>query len=80
VPETCKRTIDITVPAAEVERETELVVNSLKEKARIPGFRPGKAPAGMIRARFAAEIREEVLRSLLPKHFEKAAICTRASR
>ncbi len=73
MPETCKRTIDITVPAAEVERETERVVNSLKEKARIPGFRPGKAPAGMIRARFAAEIREEVLRSLLPKHFEKAA-------
>ncbi len=71
--ETCKRTIDVTVPAAEVASETERVVNSLKEKARIPGFRPGKAPASMIRARFAPEIREEVLRSLLPKHFQKAA-------
>lgn len=71
--ETCKRTIDVSVPAAEVASETERVVNSLKEKARIPGFRPGKAPASMIRARFAPEIREEVLRSLLPKHFQKAA-------
>jgi trigger factor len=69
----CKRTLEITVPAAEVEQETERVVNSMRERVRLPGFRPGKAPVSLVRARFAAEIREEVIKSLVPKHFQKQA-------
>lgn len=70
-PSNCKRTLEITVPAAEVEQETARVVNSMRERARLPGFRPGKAPLDLVRARFAADIREEVIKSLLPKHFQK---------
>jgi trigger factor len=73
VPESCKRTIEITVPLADVEQETERVVTSLKDRAKLAGFRPGKAPASMIRSRFAGDIREEVVRGLVPKHFNKAA-------
>ncbi len=40
-------------------------------ECRLPGFRPGKAPLDLVRARFAADIREEVIKSLLPKHFQK---------
>ncbi len=73
MPENCKRTIEITVPAAEVDQETERVVGSLRGRAKLPGFRPGKVPANIIRTRFAGEIREEVVRSLVPKHFHKRA-------
>ena len=73
VPESCKRTIEITVPAAEVQQETERVIGSLKARAKLPGFRPGKAPSSLIRQRYAGDIREEVVRSLVPKHFHKTA-------
>ncbi len=69
----CKRTIEITVPAAEVEQETERAVSSLAARVKLPGFRPGKAPAGLVRSRFAGDIREEVVRNLVPKHFRKHA-------
>ena len=71
--ESCKRTIEITVPAGEVEQETGRVVDSLKARVRLPGFRPGKAPANLIRSRYSDDVREEVIRSLVPKHFHKAA-------
>ena len=40
--------------------------------ARIPGFRPGRAPATLIRRRFEEDIRNEVVQTLLPKYFETA--------
>jgi trigger factor len=69
----CKRTIEISVPAAEVDQETERVVSSLASRVKLPGFRPGKAPASLVRSRFAGDIREEVVRGLVPKHFHKHA-------
>ena len=43
----------------------------MRGKVRLPGFRPGKVPANLIRSRFASEIREDVIKSLVPKHFRK---------
>ena len=40
--------------------------------ARVPGFRPGKAPVPLIRRRFADDIKSEVLQSLVPEQIEKA--------
>jgi len=40
--------------------------------ARVPGFRPGKAPVTLIRRRFAEDIQGEVLQSLVPEYIEKA--------
>jgi trigger factor len=73
VPETCKRTIEISVPAAEVEQEIERAVGAMVRRVKLPGFRPGKVPPSLIRTRFAGEVREEVVRSLVPKHFQKRA-------
>ncbi len=71
--ESCKRTIEISVPAGEVGEEIERAVGSMRNRVKLPGFRPGKVPANIIRARFATEIREDVVRSLVPKHFHKSA-------
>ena len=68
-----KQTLEVTVAAAEVEAEVQRAVTSLREKIRLPGFRPGKVPAELIRRRFAEDVREEVVRKLVGKHFWKRA-------
>lgn len=67
----CKQTIDVSIPVAEVEKETERVLSSFAQRVRLPGFRPGKVPANLVRTRFAAEIREEVVKGLVPRFFQK---------
>jgi trigger factor len=68
-----KQSLDITVATADVEAETERVVDSLRKKVRIPGFRPGKVPAELIRTRYRSDIRQEVLEKLIPRHFFQRA-------
>ena len=48
------------------------MVRDISRVARIPGFRPGKAPATLIRRRFADDIQGEVVQSLVPEYLEKA--------
>lgn len=69
--EGCKHSLDISVPVETVEGETERVVSSYQQKARLPGFRPGKAPAGLVRKQFEGDIRQQVLENLVPKFLEK---------
>ena len=47
--EGCKHEIEVTVPVDEIARETDRVVADIQQKAKLPGFRPGKAPASLIR-------------------------------
>ncbi len=70
--EGCKHSIEVIVPVAEVEKETERAVAAIKEKVRLPGFRPGKAPLAMVKTRFASDIRQEVLEKLVPRSFNAA--------
>jgi trigger factor len=50
----------------------ERVAKEFAKVARVPGFRPGKAPITLIRRRFADDIKGEVLQSLVPERVEKA--------
>jgi trigger factor len=59
----------VEIPLDEVERARERVTNSLRQRVRLPGFRPGKAPVSMIQSRFENDIRNEVLELLLPQAF-----------
>src|SRR5208282_4022663 len=43
-------------------------VTKVQQRAKLPGFRPGKAPVSIIRQQFAGEIRKQVLESLIPKY------------
>jgi trigger factor len=54
---------------ADVETETDRVVESLQKKIRLPGFRPGKVPLDLIRRRYESDVRQEVLEKLVPRHF-----------
>src|SRR3990172_8978608 len=69
---TCRRELELEIPAADVQKAMEKVAREFARVARIPGFRPGKAPVSLIRRRFASDIKGEVLQSLLPEEIEKA--------
>jgi trigger factor len=69
---TCRKELDLEIPAEEVSKATEKVAKELARVARVPGFRPGKAPISLIKRRFADDIKGEVLQTLVPEHVEKA--------
>src|ERR1700689_2270737 len=69
---TCKRELELEIPAENVTKATEKVARDLARVARVPGFRPGKAPVTLIRRRFAEDIQGEGLQSLVPEYIEKA--------
>lgn len=70
--DTCKKELVIEIPVEAVQRESENVTTQYARVARIPGFRPGHAPASLVRNRFKKDIRDEVVQSLLPKFFQNA--------
>src|SRR5580700_9331572 len=69
---TCRRELDLEIPATDVQKAVERVAKEFARVARVPGFRPGKAPVPLIRRRFADDIKSEVLQSLVPEQIEKA--------
>jgi trigger factor len=68
----CTRELVIDVPAEEVAKAYRAVAGNYRKYAKIPGFRAGKVPETIVRRRFGAEIRKEVIDSLLPERFNKA--------
>jgi trigger factor len=68
----CRRELELEIPAENVSKAAEKVARELARVARIPGFRPGKAPVTLIRRRFADDIQGEVVQSLVPEYLEKA--------
>ena len=70
---TCKREIELEIPAENVQKATDKVTRDIARIARIPGFRPGKAPVTLVRRRFADDIEGEVVQSLVPEYLEKVA-------
>jgi len=69
---TCRRELELEIPAEEVQKAVERVAKEFARVARVPGFRPGKAPVTLIRRRFADDIKSEVLQSLVPGQIERA--------
>ncbi len=69
----CKRSVEIEIPLDEVEKAKSEVTETIRGKARLPGFRPGKAPLPIIQTRFASKIRTEVIEKLLPQAFQARA-------
>jgi trigger factor len=66
------RTVEVTIPEDEVSRAMRSAVKRYQKQARIPGFRAGKVPESLVRARFAERIRQEVLEAVMPQHFQRA--------
>ena len=65
-----RRRLSLTVPAELAGRVRERHVRALARKARIKGFRPGKAPPKLVEKQYAQEIEEEVLKDLIREGYE----------
>ena len=69
-----ERRLTVGVPA---ERVDAAVANKLQEAARnvrLPGFRPGKVPMRVMKQRFGAGVRQEVLGEVISQSFQEAVI------
>jgi trigger factor len=66
------RTIEVDAPAEEVTKAFQQVIKRYTKLARIPGFRAGKVPPSLIKSRFAKDVRQEVLESLVSAKFRTA--------
>ncbi len=68
-----KREISVEIPAEEVTRETETLIQKYQKVARLPGFRAGHVPASIIRQRFKEDLKSDVVEALVPRYFRKEA-------
>ena len=68
-----RREISVEVPAIEVQRETDALIQKYQKLARLPGFRKGHAPASIIRQRYSEDIKTEVVESLVPRYIRQEA-------
>jgi len=55
------RQFHVVMPAADIEQKVEARLGELAHSMRLPGFRPGKVPLGLMRKRFGAAVKSEVL-------------------
>jgi trigger factor len=68
----CVASLQVEIPAETVTSERNTIVRSYASKARIPGYRPGKAPLAVIEKRFAKDIQEELFANLVSSAYEQA--------
>ena len=66
------REIEVNADAETVTAAFRKVLKKYQKLARIPGFRVGKVPESVIKSRFAREVRQEVLESLVNDRFRAA--------
>ena len=66
-----ERLLEVSIPLATVNAEEEKQARRYATSVRLPGFRPGKAPAAMVRKRFKDAIRQQVLETLVQEAFKE---------
>lgn len=67
-----QKTLTIEIPTDVVDAEINRVARGFTREARIPGFRPGKVPARIVKQRFRDQIRHEVMHGLIPRAVDQA--------
>ena len=68
----CLVTLQVELPADQVSKEWTNVTRDFQRQARIPGYRPGKAPRALVESRFAKDIKEELTSKLLRESLNEA--------
>lgn len=63
----CKREIEVEIDPGEVMGEFERILTQYSQKAKIPGFRPGKAPKDIVKRMFYPDIKDSLINYLAPK-------------
>ena len=67
-----KKNLVIDIPVEEVDAEIQRVTRDYGRAARIPGFRPGKVPTGVVKQRFKEQILHDVGHELAERAVNEA--------
>ena len=67
-----KREFNIVISAKEIEDKINEKLSEIALTARIPGFRPGKIPTSILKARIGKEVRGEILQTSIDEASKKA--------
>ena len=68
----CRKKLNIEIPATEADQEYQEALAAYVKGARLPGFRPGRAPAAMVQRRYAKELQAEVQERLVARGYRAA--------
>ena len=68
----CKKLLRVDVDAQAVDAEFDTITRDFMKLARLPGFRPGKAPRHLVAKAFGSQIEDEVKRKLISDAYRKA--------
>src|SRR5690606_1686814 len=67
-----ERKLEVAVPADQVSAEVDQRLKKIARTARFKGFRPGKAPMGVVRQQYGSQVHSEVVNDLLRSSFADA--------
>jgi len=67
-----ERRMTVRLAAEPIEREVDLRLSAVGKKAKLKGFRPGKAPRKVIQQRYGQEVRQEVLADVIRQTYTQA--------
>jgi trigger factor len=67
-----ERRMRVELPAESIEKEVDSRLRSVGKTVKIKGFRPGKVPPKVVRQRYGAQIRQEVLSDLMQQSYSDA--------
>jgi trigger factor len=68
----CVKDLTVEVPADAVNAEYEKAYDTYQRYGKVPGFRPGRVPRGVVKQRFGKEVKDEVIKQLLPHALQQA--------
>ncbi|HVP58112.1 MAG TPA: trigger factor, partial [bacterium] len=71
-PASLKRVLEFEVPRERVEDEITGIIEGIRRDVTLPGFRKGKAPLDVVRARFGGTARKEAMEQLIPEAYGAA--------
>lgn len=66
------RKLTIEVPATEINQEVEKRLKDIRPRVRIDGFRPGKVPPAVIKQKYGAGIKQDVMGEMVEKSYREA--------
>src|SRR5258707_11271349 len=67
-----RKNLVVEIPSTTVDAEIDKIARDYSKAARIPGFRPGKVPAKVVRQRFRDQILHDVAHGLIPRAVDEA--------
>ena len=67
-----QKNLVVEIPSDIVDSEIDKIARDYSKAARIPGFRPGKVPAKVVRQRFRDQILHDVAHGLIPRAVDEA--------